>query len=296
MKKFYLTLLMAIVECTWLYADQVIVSMKQETKYNVSTMNIEYNDAGLISKIVYQDDESFMEVQECSYDSGSFLIKETVKEGGETYQGQYTGTLSNGRLSKISVNYYDFEYNFSELSYDQEGHLTGIVDNGDDELSTIYFTWADGNITNYKEYDENNKLVFDVNLTYGNTCNDLMLKWMAFFDYDLGDGGFWMFPFLGTPPRMLPIERNEQEKGSEVKKTTFQFENDSNGLITAIKKYRNGELRSTITITWGERQSASVDNVVAEKKANSATYSLEGYKARPGQKGIVISNGRKIVR
>ena len=296
MKKVYLTLLMVIGQCTWLHADQVIVSMKQETEYHVSTLNIEYNDAGLIAKIVYQDDESFSNVQECSYDSGSFLIKETMSEGGKTYQGQYAGTLSNGRLSKISVNYDDFEYGSAELAYDQEGHLTGIVDNSEDELSTIYFTWTDGNITNRKEYNEENKQVYTVNLTYGEACNDLMLKWMVFFDYDLDEGGLWMFPFLGTPPRMLPIQCEEQEKNSKVKKITYQFDKDSNGLITAIKKYKEGELYSTITITWGERQSTNIDSVVAEKKADGATYSLKGYKTRLGQKGIIISDRRKIIR
>lgn len=296
MKKIYLILLMVIGQCTWLHADQVIVSMKQETKDKVATMDIEYNDAGLIAKTVYQDNRSNSIISECTYDSGSFLVKETMSDLGQTYQWLYEGTLSDGRLEKIGIDYDDYvDYEASVLTYSQDGHLVRIVDNTEEVQSTIEMTWTDGNITASKETYSDDNYVYQTNLTYGEACSDLIVKWMMFFNYELGDAGVWMFPFLGTPSRMLPIQREEEYRG-RTSKISYQYDKDSNGHVTAIKKYKEGELHSTITLTWGERQSAGVDGVIAEKKVPAATYTLEGRKARPGQKGIVISNGRKIVR
>ncbi len=130
------------------------------------------------------------------------------------------------------------EYSEYEFSYDAQGQLTQIKEDG--EIVVLY-TWKDGNITKIEED------YYKATFTYTNYDNKANIDLSAFLGDQIGDG--YLPGVYGKMNKKLLATDTYDEEG-DVDEYRYEYTFNEHGAVTKVVQYCNDELRRTYMIEY----------------------------------------------
>ena len=144
------------------------ISCSNQYGVSINNMYFYYDGQGRISKTAYQmyENDEIVDAYTYTYDADGRLVKQEIQlpiysdydpvTGEEVYTympSTYTFTYTNGNVSKIHSEYYEWDGDVYKKEID------------------YLFTWTDGNLTTFKEVEDGDAMTFT--LQYDNKKNPL---------------------------------------------------------------------------------------------------------------------------
>lgn len=306
MKKIYLFTLLMLTTITLGAHNKRLAKVSLQESYSSQTATLSYDDQDRVMQVIIEKDGK-TNTATVTYE-GTDVVKISYQYSRGTDTFAYT--LSDGRIQTeeifLDVDYVNYLHNYK---YDGT-YLTGIditqTVNGRTKYMGYEFTWSEGSITeakfNYQGECETHStctlsdvnahplisLLFGINDGYPKDLSDDILPFLC------------MYQYMGTLPEKPWSQVNIHDYSDNKDYVyTYDYILDSEGDVFQVNANKQGSSSErTYLFEWETASTAAITPLTSySDMSNSSWYTLEGQKLveQPTQKGIFITNGRKVV-
>lgn len=180
----------------------------------------------------------------------------------------------------------------AECTYDAEGHLVMMVRKEDDTVSTMEFTWTDGDLVKTVSTEVDPEYGTDVD-SYTTEYDSTLPNTSGFMAYETFTGAdidqfeeAYLAGMLGKGTAHMPVKQVEQ---GDDEYYTFAWVVDAEGypvLFTETQMTQWGNSSEQMEISW--KASAGINDVTSDAEASSEWYDINGVRHNAPVKGINV--------